>query len=258
MGHKKTIVFFLIWPIFAFWFSRQFAINALFSSILFYGIPSLLLSLQKPSVVKKSFIVSLFIIPFMIIVDYVAELTKTWVWPLPQSILPLKLFHVVSLEVIIWAFLHTYIVILFYQYFFEKSIIKKFWNGKSREAFIGTTFIFIIFLFILYLSPIFLYIPYWYFVFGILGILPVVLLEEIRYPQVFPKLLKTAMYFFYLNFTYEITALKIGWWSFPSTQFIGHVSFFGVIFPFEEFFFWILLFTLAILSYYEYFFNRER
>ena len=257
MEHKTTFLFFLLWPIVAVYLSFNFAVNALLSPVIFYGIPSILLSLLRPSAIKKSLFVSLFILPFMVIVDYIAEATQAWLWPLPQSMFP-KLFNYVWVEVLVWVFLHIYIVIMFYQYFFEKHILKRFWDRKSEEVLLGTIFISVLFMLVLIVYPKALHIPYWYLVFGTLGILPAVIFEDLKYPMVFQKLLKTAMYFFYINFTYEITALKIGWWSFPSTQFIGYVSFFGVTFPFEEFFFWIVLFTLAALSYYEYFFNKEK
>lgn len=258
MKHKYVLVFFLLWPITVFGITKIIPINAFFSSIFFFGVPSFVLSLLIPKQIKKSLTISLFILPFMTIVDYIAETTKTWIWPLPYSVIPYKLFGFVSIEVLLWAFLHVYLVIMFYQYFLGKHFKKRFWDKRSSEALFGTIAIFIFFLLSVFLTPTLLRIPYWYFIFGFAGIAPVVLLEDFRYPLIFPKLLKTACYFFYLNFTYEITALKLGWWAFPSKEFIGHVTFFGTIFPFEEFFFWIILFTLAILSYYEYFFNKER
>lgn len=256
MWKKINISFFMLWPIFAVWISFHFSINAFLSTIVFYGGPSILLSICRPTRIKKALSVSLFTIPFMIIVDYIAESTQAWI--IPKSILPFRLFNYVPIEVLSWIFLHAYIVIMFYQYFFEKKFVKKLWDKRSKEALFGTVFILIVFLIALFAYPSVLNIPYWYLVFGLLGVLPVIIIEDLKYPNVFPKLLKTAIYFFYLNFTYEITALKLGWWSFPSRQFIGQVSFFGVTFPFEEFFFWIILFTLALLSYYEYFFNKEK
>ena len=96
-------------------------------------------------------------------------------------------------------------------------------------------------------------IPYFYLTAGIvLGIIPIsIVLFE--YPRLIAKFFKTAAYFFYLNFAYEITALKLGIWDFPGDQFIGWVTFFGMRFPFEEFFFWIILGAIAMLSYYEFF-----
>ena len=61
-----------------------------------------------------------------------------------------------------------------------------------------------------------------------------------------------------MNFIYDIAALKLGWWTFPGTEFIGWISIAGVSFPIEEFIFWIILFALGVLSYYEYFDDDEK
>lgn len=257
-NHSLLLIFFLLWPIIASWISLNYPINAFFSCIVFFGIPSLILSILRPERIKKTFYVSLILVPFMAVVDYVAEKTGTWIWPLPDSIIPFRFFNVVSVEVLLWIFLHVYVVVMFYQYFFEKKYIERFWDKRAKEALISTLLFFACFVFAFIFFPKKLEVSYWYFIFGSIGILPVVILEDMGYPLVFPKLLKTAIYFFYLNLTYEIVALKVGWWTFASNQFIGNMHLFGVQFPFEEFFFWIILFSLAILSYYEYFFNREK
>lgn len=253
-----TILFFIIWPVLASWLSFTFSLNAFVSPMIFFGIPALLLSYFKPASIKQALLASTCMLPFMAIVDYVAQNTQTWLWPLPNSLLPFKLFGVVSIEVLIWIFLHVYVVILYYQYFYEKKYIAELWNERVKELITATLILFTVFIALVLFAPGLLLIPYWYLVFGIVAIVPVILLEEMRYPLVFLKLLKVAIYFFYLNLAYEFTALKLGWWSFPSRQFLGHLSFLGITLPFEEFFFWLMLLTLAILSYYEYFFNREK
>ncbi|MEK7092670.1 MAG: hypothetical protein AAB907_03520, partial [Patescibacteria group bacterium] len=199
----------MLWPIVAAWMSLNFPINALLSSVVFYGIPAGLLSFYRPEYIKKSLIVSLSGIPFLIIVDYIAELTGAWLWPLPHSVVPFKLFGYVSIEVLLWGFLHAYIVIMFFQYFFEKTFTKKILDSRSKKVVLLTTITFIIFLGALFIHPDILNIPYWYLVFGTIGILPLVVFEDWKYPKVFHRLLKTGAYFFYLNFTYEITALKV-------------------------------------------------
>lgn len=248
----------MVWPVIASWLSFTLSLNAFLSPFIFFGVPALLLSFYKPTRVKQALLASACMLPFMAIIDYVAQNTHTWLWPLPASIIPFKLFGVVSVEVLLWIFLHVYVVILYYQYFYEKKYIFVLWNKRVKELVIATLILFVVFIALVFLVPGLLLIPYWYLVFGIVAIVPVVILEEMRYPLIFLKLLKVAIYFFYLNLAYEFTALKIGWWSFPSRQFLGHISFLGVTMPFEEFFFWLMLLTLAILSYYEYFFNREK
>lgn len=258
MSHKVNIALFILWPIIAAWLSFRFSLNALLSPVVFYGIPSILLSFLKPSQIKKSLLVSALFLPAMIVIDYVAERTGTWTWPLPDSFFSFRFFGYVSIEVLVWVFLHIYFVVMFYQYFFEKKVLKKILDRKSEEAMLMTVIYFLVFIVTLLLSPVVLNVPYWYLVFGAFGILPAVIIEEYKYPKVFHRLLKTAIYFFYVNITYELVALNIGWWSFPSKEFIGYVSFLGKTFPFEEFLFWLVLFTLSVLSYYEYFFNREK
>ena len=70
--------------------------------------------------------------------------------------------------------------------------------------------------------------------------------------------MKVAAYFFYLTLVYELTALTLGWWSFPSSQFIGWVEIAGIRFPFEEFFFWLVLFSAWIVSAYEFSIDDEK
>ena len=63
------------------------------------------------------------------------------------------------------------------------------------------------------------------------------------------------MPFFFLSF--ELTALKLDQWRFPGEN-IGHVQLFGLLFPFEEFIFWIVFGTPIILSYYELFVDDDK
>jgi len=61
-----------------------------------------------------------------------------------------------------------------------------------------------------------------------------------------------------LSFTYELTALHLGLWSFPGEHFIGWVDILGYRFPFEEFFFFIVLASIAGLAYYEFFDDDQK
>lgn len=257
-NHRKAFYSFLAWPLIAAFISFNFPINFFLSSFIFFGVPAAILSLLKPNRVKKAAVASLIFTPIGLVIDYVAQINGTWKMPLPDTVFPFKFLDVVSIEGIIWGFLHVYAVIMYFSYFSEKQYIKTLWNKKSEEAlalFIG---IFLLFLVTLLFLPDTLKIPYWYIIFGLVSLLSVVVLEEIRFPKVFPRLLRTAFYFFYLNFVYEIVALKLNWWSFPSGRYVGYVSVLDVSFPLEEFVFWMILFSLAILSVYEYFFNGER
>ena len=78
-----------------------------------------------------------------------------------------------------------------------------------------------------------------------------------RRPKLFGKFFLTGVYFFYLTFVYEVIALKLGWWNFPASDYIGWISIMGIKFPFEEFLFWLVLIAMASLSYYEFFDDDE-
>lgn len=257
MRHKIIFLFFVAWPLFSVWLSFSLPLNAFLSPIIFFGIPSLILSIFRFRYVKKSLFVSTLMLPFALISDYIAERTHTWVWPLPHSIFPFEIFSYIPIESVIWAFLQIYFIVIFFQVFFGKATLKKFITKRTNMAIFGALFTFIAFSIAVIFLPNLLNIPYWYLVFGCILLVPL-FLEEMRYPKVFSHIIRVLLYFFYVNFSYEITALKLKWWSFPITQYIGHVSFFGVTFPFEEFFFWITLSAIVVLSYYEYFFNNEQ
>lgn len=251
-----NFLFLLFYPLIASLVSFRLGVNALLSTVVFFGIPAIYLSYRKPSFIKKALLFSSLSIPVMIVIDYIAELTGTWVWPIPTSIFP-KLFGYVSFEVILWAYLHCFVVVMFYEYFFDKRTRSKLIYPREKSLLLLSLSTLGVFLLFLFFSRTPLFVPYWYFIFSLIFIIPPVMFEGYKFPKVFLRLVRASAYFLYLNLVYELTALKIGWWSFPSKQYIGWVSFFSISFPFEEFFFWIILFTLAALSYYEYFFDRE-
>ena len=258
--NKKFIdlLLLLAYPVIGYFISFTLNINAFFSSFVFFGVPALHLCLRRPRAIKRSLIFSLFALPMMIVIDYISQITKIWAWPLPNSIFPFKLLGHVSIEILVWAYLNFFVVVMFYEYFFETNHIKKLWYPITRQ-FVYLQAVFCgIFIILMIAWPNLLHIPYWYLVFGLLFLLPPIILEEIRFPHVFLKLLKASVYFMYLTFIYEIAALKIGWWQFPSKQFIGVLPILGLRIPFEEFLFWIILLGLTILSFYEYFDNNER
>jgi hypothetical protein len=58
--------------------------------------------------------------------------------------------------------------------------------------------------------------------------------------------------FFFINLLYELSSVYAGHWSFPG-EYIGQVTLFGIAFAFEEFLFWIILASTAMLAYYELF-----
>jgi hypothetical protein len=109
-----------------------------------------------------------------------------------------------------------------------------------------------IFLIVKTLDASLLRIPYFYFITGIvLGIIPITAVL-LKFPNLFTKFAKAAVYFLFVSLIWEFVAVPLEQWTFPG-QFIGWINLFGVRFPFEEFFVWMILGAMAVLSFYEFF-----
>jgi len=262
---RFDLILILIWPIIATFLSifleetNIVHSNFFVSILLFLGLPAIYLSFRAVKYVPKISFVSLFVtLPIMIVVEYFGNISLSWSFP--PSIFPFKLFGIVILEVLIWAFFNVYFVLLFYEYFLDHCIKVHLFEPRLKYLLSGILIVFIAFLFIIFnytIPP----IPYFYFVFGVfLFALPIVLqlIFYSRTKKVLVKMLKAAAYFFYLSFIYEILAMNYGWWGFPSDSFIGWFSILGFKFPLEELMWWIMLFALAVLCCYEFFDDDEK
>lgn len=250
---KLTIdtLLFLVYPVVAAVVALVFSISAFGSVFLFFGIPALYLSLRGRKYVKSALVFSSIIsIPAVVIVDYIAHLNGQWL--IPSSILPFRLFSFVTLEAVAWAFFQLYFTAIFYEYFFDKTANRKLWTPRVKALLAFSIGVFALFIGLLIVRPETLVIPYFYFLFGTFGILLPTLVYAVFNPSLVGKIAKVGAYFFYLTLVYELTALSLGWWSFPSSQFIGWVEILGIRFPFEEFFFWLVLFSAWIVSAYEF------
>ncbi len=247
----------LVWPIIAAILSYITKPPAFGSIILFLVLPSVYLSFRGKGYVKKAVLFAFVTgIATMIVIDYIAHLTKTWL--IPNSILPFRLFGLVTLEAVLWALFTCYFIVIFYEYFLDKHITKKLWNPKMKYVLMIILIVFVAFLIFLFTSPSLLNIPYFYMVWGIIILLIPFLIQLFRFPKTTSKFFLAAAYFFYLHFIYEVVGLKLGWWEFPGKEFIGWISVLGVSFPIEEIIFWFILLVLATLSYYEFFDDDEK
>ncbi len=111
-----------------------------------------------------------------------------------------------------------------------------------------------IFAFLYAFNPAILRINYFYLKMGIVLALAPVAAMLLKFPKFWNKFLNLTVYFFVFNFIYEITAIKLGQWSFPAEhQLIGIVQFMGARFAVEELFFWMILTAAAAVAFYEFF-----
>jgi hypothetical protein len=257
---KAELIGVLLWPIIASLLSFLFNAGVLLSTAFFFGIPALYLTYRCRCYVAKAALFALLVtIPVATVVDYVMEHTRGWF--LPSSVFgDWRLFGYVTIEQYIWLFLYIYLVILFYEQFLEKPHTQ----NDRRHPYLKWLFILLtaplgVFLAVLAANHNLLAIDYFYLKFGLLMIVSPVVFLVFRLPVLLGRILKAGTYFFFLSLIYEVTALALGQWEFPAeNQFIGIMSIFGMRFPFEEFFFWILLGAIAALAYYEFFDDDRR
>ena len=252
---KRDLLLILVWPIIASALSILLkADDALISTMLFFGVPSIYLSFRKKELIKKVALFSLITsIPTGIIIDYVMEVTQGWY--LHHSVFgEFRLFNYVNLEQLIWLFLFFYFVAMFYEVFLEKECKPKLKYPSLKYWFIILLALFGIFLLLYTIRPSRLNIDYFYLKVGIFAVIIPLALILFRFPNLIGKFAKTGLYFLYLSLIYEVTALHLGQWGFPAeNQFIGYITFHGVIFPWEEFLFWIVLGSITAIAYYEFF-----
>lgn len=228
--------------------------NFFVSTLLFLGVPSVFLSFLNSQKIKKVTIFSLFFgTPISIILDYIMEATGGWY--VPYSIFdPFRLFNLVTIDLVLWGVLEAYLILIFYETFLDKNCSPKSYYPKLKYIFIAFFIAFGVFTLLFIFSPEVLEINYFYLNLGItLAVIPPALML-VKFPRFWNKFLNIAVYFFLFNFVYEITAIKLGQWSFPAEdQLIGVVEFLGARFAFEELLFWMILTAVSVVSFYEFF-----
>lgn len=248
---KLDISLLIIFPVLAVVLSLFLGANYFLSTILFYVLPSLYLSWRNPQIIAKSFVFSLVLgLPFAIIVDSIAVLSKAWV---THSMFDWLFLGTMPVEDFIFGISFIYFIVMFYEHLLDKSD-KKIAEPRLKYFIAVLIFAFIIFLIAILNNPQILVIPYAYFFLGLLGGFVPLALLLIFFPKLIAKFTKVAVYFFFLTLLFELTALELNQWSFPEEgQFIGWVYLFGHGFPLEELFLWLMLASVSILSYYEFF-----
>lgn len=94
----------------------------LVSILLFYGAPALYLVLRYRmyTFALKDLIYTVIVAtPFTIIVDYLATINGLWF--VPKSLWSSRLFDTIPWEDFLWMFAGTYLIIIFYQTFLDRS-----------------------------------------------------------------------------------------------------------------------------------------
>ncbi len=229
-----------------------FRTNYLITTLLFFGIGPLWLTFRaKPIKIYKTALFTLLLaFPLgTVVLDYILVLDQAWWSP---TIFPWRLMGIVPWEDLIWGLLQGYFVILMYEYFFDRG--RDYVVGKRFRYFL----VFLILLLALFFSayffyPVLLKIPYAYLWLGLSFFIVPSAIFLAKYPKTIPKLLKLSVYFFVLHVTFEFTALELGNWVFPGSNYLAVLTLGGFVIPIEEIVVWWFLFIISIISWYEFF-----
>ncbi len=243
-----VLIFFLILAVII---SLAIKANFLISTFLFFGLPAIWLSCRNKPVIKKVFLFSaLLSIPFATIIDYIGTIDGSWF--VPVSVFPFRFLDIIPIEDYIWGFMLVYLIVMYYEYFLDKG--KNELIGEKMKL-LAMVFLFALVLFFISLivNPALLKVRYAYFWLGMSLIVLPAIIFLFNFPKLIFRYTKVAGYFFVLNFFHEIIGMELGQWVFPGNNFIGWVEIGEYRFPFEEFLFFIIIGSLGILSYYEFF-----
>lgn len=252
---RELFLFYLL-PIIAVGLSIATKANYPITLLLFWGLPSLMLSFLAKNHVTKAALFAIACSVLFIPLDLVFYISKQWyVFTAPTDY---RLFGIVAWEDIIFFFLWIYFPVLFWEHFYEKNHNENNWSKKMTKLTIVFLFVSIIILSSWALAPHLLQIPYFYLLCLLLiGVLPIAI-ETVFKPKLSFKFIKIGIYFAYVGILYELTALYLVQWNYPSTEFVGWIEIIGLKFPIEELFAWIILGSTGILTIYEAFDDDQK
>ena len=259
--HKRTHisvvdkVFMVASPIFATLASIVFNLSFLQSTLLFYGVPSIYLSIRNPKLIKTTLIFGLIMgLTMLFIFDHMAYLDHSWFVPNSRWRF---IGNSIPIEDGPWAVLLVYMSIITWEYFFQKPqknpvFHRNIWYFVAFCASLLTLF------FVLYISsPSLLVIPYFYIKMSVVfEILPLVIFLLTR-PKLIKRLLKLTIYFFLVDALLEYVGLRNNQWYFGGEHYIGETLYFGHRLALDEVIILWLLAAPGIVVWYESFARKR-
>lgn len=236
-GTRIHFILFLVLSLsilFIFWFD----INLLFSTLLFFGVPSILLSiLAIPSIKNALIFAFLTAIPMSLIIDYTGTVNEQWT--IIASSFSYRILGVVSIEMILWGFLCIYSIAIYYARFVNPLL-----NMQMLRIVIPFSFLSIVFLILINLYPAAFKMDYAYLTMGVVFIiLPI--LYWLLTNKIESKLLRVIPYFFVLGLGFVLTSILNELWIYPGS-YLFKINFLDFSFPIEELIFWNLALPLCV------------
>ncbi len=229
----------------------RFYVKGLAAIAIYFLLPSLYLCWREKKNYKKIFAALLiFGIPAVFIFDLIMEINNAWVSDPSRLVFAQKILGLIPVDYAIFYFVWLFSIYVFYEHFLDDE------KNRSISKYIGyasTPFLIalIVVLSLFALNPRLLAVPYAYLVFGLPAIFLPLFFIIYKKPRLLPKLVKIGVFFAGMTLMIELVSLKTNLWIFPG-QYFGLVSIFDLVFPLEEFVFWILLSAPAVIAYYEF------
>lgn len=159
----------------------------------------------------------------------------------------------VTVDEIVWGFLWTFFIIVFWEYFLDHDRNKVKVSSRFRYL-VGFLVIQLVGFFVLYFwKHSWLVQPYFYLKFGLVMMVPMVIVTVIKFPPLVKKISMLGLYFLFVSILNEYVALKYFHWSFPGTNYIGLLNFTGYQLPWDEVIFWWILGAPGMICWYEIF-----
>lgn len=239
------------WPILAAGLIYVFSIPFIFASFLIFGVPGIYLSWRKPSIIKKSLLFTLLIVSTVSwALDHMAFLDKTWF--VDNSWLRI-LNGTIPIEDLIFGVWWSYFGIVFWEYFLDHGSHKFKFNPAIRYLIALLALGVAIFFGLYFYASDVLYQPYFYVKFGMIMLVPIILVTIIRFPKLIKKLLVIGLYFFSISLLGEYVGLARNHWNFPGIHYLGTTTLAGKIVPWDELIFWVTLGMPGLICWYELF-----
>lgn len=245
------IAFLVAFPLVAAFLTRFFLLNYTISILLFFGAPSIYLSIRRPLIIKKTLtFTAIFLVPLVIIIDYLAFADSSWF--VPESVLRF-LSNSISIEDVLWSILWLYFGVAFWEYFLEKSKVKEKMGSRTRALILVLIGLLSLFFLAYFSNRDLLTWNYAYLKIGLIFVIFPISATLFKFPWLARKVVIIGAYFFFVSALEEYVAMKGGHWFFGGSHYLGLIQYGGQPVAIEEIvFFWALAIP-GVICWYEFF-----
>jgi hypothetical protein len=165
-----------------------------------------------------------------------------------------RLFALVPVENLFYAFINFVWVLSFYEYFFDHDTGRRFSpRSKYLLGLYLVLFCFSMLIFLFFLEQIIFH--YWLIAFIIIFV-PLLILASC-YDFKWKSFIGPTVFFAFIFFSHEILALRLGYWWWPG-EYLWPISLFGQTFPLDDVVIWHLASTPALLAGYKFFIDAKK